>query len=359
MAEQQLLPFRMGSRQRKRQVGAAQSVAGLAGSTQFVMPKVGLINYLLLLVRGTVNLSAGGAFATLGPWSLVNRIRVDLNLSNMNLVDYDGWHAYQMARLLFRGYAPDGGGNWTPNATVFSAGVASGNNSWVIPYLIPVSANPGSDFDTGLINVQAPEVQMTVDVRLAAAGAEFITNFSTLTGVTAELHEVYFTPLDPRAVLLPLGQIVRTVQQTQPIVATGENSITIERQGKLMNSLATVIANGTRNDSIERVQIVANINDTMYDETGSFNKFEYEHDYSMPSPTGVFTKDFWHAKESPSMGDGRDLINLEVLTTFQQKIFLSSGVVLGSGNNFYHLARRILVNFASPATAGVQSVPIG
>ncbi len=353
MAEQQLLPFRVGSRQRMRQVGAAQTFTGLAGSTTFTMPKVGLVNYLLLVVRATVNLSAAGALANLGPWSLVNRIRVDLNLSNMNLVDYDGFHCYQLARTLFRGYAPDGGTNYTPNANTFAAGVAMGNNSWIIPFLIPISANPGSDFDTGLINVQAPEVQMNVDVRLAAAGSDFVTNFSTISSATAELYEVYFTPLDPRAVLLPLGQIVRTVQQTQPIVATGENSITIERQGKLLQTLATVIANGSRTDSVDRVQIVANINDTMYDEPTVFNKFIYEHNYSMPSPTGIFSKDFWHAKESPSMGDGRDLINLEVLTTFQKKIFVTAGTTLGSGNNFYHLARRILVNFASPATAGV------
>jgi hypothetical protein len=45
---------------------------------------------------------------------------------------------------------------------------------------------------------------------------------------------------------------------------------------------------------------------------------------------------------------------LEVLTTFQQKIFVSAGTTLGSGNNFYHLGRRILVNFVSPATSGIN-----
>jgi hypothetical protein len=353
--QQEFLPFRMGSRQRKRRVGAVQPItAGLSGTTQFRLDKVGMINYLVLFVRATVTLSAAGAFATFGPWSLVNRIRCDLNLSNMNLVDYDGFMAYQLARLLFRGYAPDGGTNWTPNANVFSAPVAMGANTWVIPYVIPISANPGSDFDTGLINVQAPEVQFTVEVRLAPAGADFVTNFTSLTNVTAELHQCYFTSIDPRAVILPLGQVVRTVQQTQPVVAVGENNITIERQGKLLNTLAVFRANGARSDGVDNLQIVANINDTMYDETVAFNKAMYELDYSMPNPVGVFYKDFWHARESPSSGDGRDLINLEVLTTFQKKLFVSAATVLGSGNNFYDLGRRILVNFVSPATAGIN-----
>jgi hypothetical protein len=351
---QGFIPFRNGSRQRKRQSGVAQSIAGLAGQAQFILDKVGMLTYLVVVVRATVNLTAAGAFATNGPWSLVNRIRVDLNLSNMNLVDIDGRMAYDIARQHFRGWAVDGGGNYTPSSLFFNAPVAMGNNSWILAYWIPISANPGSDYDTGLINLQAPEVQATVTVRLAAAGADFVTNFNTLTNVSCELHQCYFSSLDPRATILPLGQVVRTVQFTQPVVAVGENTITVERQGKLMQTLARFLANGARSDGIDRLQVVANINDTMYDETTAFNAFEYERDYSMPKPVGIFYKDFWHSWESPGCGDGRDLINLEVLTTYQQKLFVSGGTVLGSGNNFYDLGRRILVNFVSPATSGIN-----
>jgi hypothetical protein len=355
---QGMIPFRAGSRQRKRQSGAANSVAAggnaLAGVAPFLLDKVGMLNYIAIRVTGTVTLSAGGAFATNGPWSIVDRIRVDLNLSNMNLVDIDGRMAYDLARQMFRGYAPDGGTNYTPSTLVFSAPVAMGANVWNLWYFVPISANPGSDFDTGLINLQAPEVQCTVQVRLASAGANFVTNFSTLTLTTIEVHQCYFSSLDPRAVILPLGQVVRTVQFTQPVVATGENTYTVERQGKLMNTTTRFVANGARSDGIDRLQIVANINDTMYDETAFFNAEEFERDYSMPKPTGIFYKDFWHARESPGSGDGRDLINLEVLTTFQQKLFVSSGTTLGSGNNFYDVGRRILVNFVSPATSGIN-----
>jgi len=148
----------MGSRQRKRQSGASQSVAAggnaLAQIASFNLDKVGMLNYLVVIVKATVTLSAAGAFATLGPWSIVNRIRVDLNLSNMNLVDLDGHMAYSMAKQAFRSWAPDGGGNYTPNIAHFSAPLAMGANLWTIPYYIPISANPGSDFDTGLINLK-------------------------------------------------------------------------------------------------------------------------------------------------------------------------------------------------------------
>lgn len=345
------IPFRMGSRQRKRQGGSTQSVTvGLGGTANFTLDKVGMLNHIWLIVRATVNLNNAGAFATLGPWSIINRIRVDLNLSNMNLVDVDGRMAYDMACQMFRAWAPDGGGMYTPNANEFAAGLAMGNNQWIIPFFIPISANPGSEFDTGLINLQAPEVQCNVSVRLAGAGADFVTQFNTLTNVTVELHQTYFSSLDPRAVILPMGQVVRTVQFTQPVVATGLNQITVERQGKLMNTLTRFVANGSRSDGIDRLQIVSNINDTMYDETLGFQSVEFERDYSRPRPTGIFYKDFWHARESPGSGDGRDLINLEILTTFQQNLVVSAGTALGSGNNFYDMGRRVLVSFVSPAT---------
>jgi hypothetical protein len=352
------IPFRQGSRQRKRQSLTTQSIAGggnaLGGVASFTLDKVGMLNYLLIRVTATVTLGAAGAFATNGPWSIVRRIRTDLNLSNMNLVDCDGRMIYDLSRSMFRGWAFDGGGNYTPSPLVFSAPVANGANLWNLWYFVPISANPGSDYDTGLINLQAPEVQCNVRVELAGAGADFVTNFTSLTLTNVECHQCYFSSLDPRAVILPLGQVIRTVQFTQAIPAVGENIYTVERQGKILNSIIRVVANGARTDGIDRIQIVSNINDTMYDETAAFNAAEYERDYSLPKPVGIFYKDFWHAREDPSMGDGRDLINLEVLTTYQKKVFVSAGTVLGAGNNFLDVGRRLLVNFASPATTGVN-----
>lgn len=354
--EQDLLPFRWGSRQRKRRTLPIQAVpAPILGATvNFPLPKVGLLNYLVLKIRAVVTPGAAAAYATDGPWSLVKRIRVDLNLSNMNLVDIDGRMAYDLARQMFRGFAYDGGGAYTPNALTFAAALPAAPQNWVLPYLIPISANPGSDFDTGLINLQAPEVQCNVEVRFADAGTDFVTPFTSIATATAELCQCYFSSLDPRFVLLPLGQVIRTVQDTKAVVAVGENAITVQRQGKLMNTISRFIANGARSDGIDNLEVVANINDSLYTEPAGFNSDEYERDYSMPRPVGIFAKDYWHARESPGSGDGRDLVNLEVLTTFDHKLNVSAATVLGAGNNFHHLGRRVLVNFVSPATVGVS-----
>jgi hypothetical protein len=262
---------------------------------------------------------------------------------------------------MFRGWSPAGPslGAVAGNPLAFAAPMMAGDNEWILPFFVPISANPGDSFDTALINLQAPEVQCNVSVRLTPNFTDIATGLTAVANLRAEVHQTYFSSLDPRAVILPLGQVVRTVQFTQPVVAPGEQVITVERQGKLLNTLTRFIANGQLSDGIDRLTITANINDTMYDESPNFNAFEFQRDYSNPKFPGIFYKDFWHAVESPSSGDGRDLINLEVLTTFQQRLFVSPSTTLGQGNNFYHMGRRILVNFVSAATSGINPLSQG
>ncbi len=305
------------------------------------------MNYLIIILRATVNLTAAGAFATEGPFSIFDRIRVDLNLGNMNLVDVDGAMLYQQNKTLFRGWGPDGAGNFTPNANIFSAPVAMGDNSWVIPLIIPISANPGSQFDSGLVSLQAPEVQVNVTARLASAMSAFVTNGNTITNATIELHTCYFEYPDPNFVALPPGQVVRTIQQNTPVVQTGQTLYTIDRQGILLQAINRFIANSAVSDAFDSVQLIANINDTIYDMKKSVIKIKNEMDYSSPSQTGVFNIDLWHAIESPSCGDDRDVIDTEVLTTLQESLIVTAGTTLGGVSQFKTL-RRILVDFAQP-----------
>jgi hypothetical protein len=230
----------------------------------------------------------------------------------------------------------------------FAAPVAMGANSWLIPLLVPISANPGMQFDNGLINLQAPEVQVNVQARIASAGADFVTNFTSITG-TVELYECYFELPDPTQVLLPPGQVVRTVEFSQPYAATGDVIYTIDRQGVLLQLSSTILANGARSNALDGIRLVANINDTIYSLSPIFiDAFITEFYQSLPKDVGVFNLDLWHAQENPSSGDDRDVIDTEVLTTLQWIATVTSGTTLGAGNNFFNTARRILVNFALP-----------
>lgn len=346
--QRQLLPFRYNTRQREKLIANGQALAGLGAEGKVQLPRVGLGNALLLTLNATVNLTAAGAFAALGPWSLINRIRVDLNLGNMNLVDISGYGLYLLNQRLARGFAPDANTDFTVTAPQFAAGLAMGNNLWKLQLIIPLSANLGSEFDTGLIVLQAPEIQVDFSIRLANAGADFVTNFNTLTLVNFDLDLIYYEVPDPNFVQLPPGQIVRTVEISKPFSATGLVDYTIERQGQLMQLISYIIANAVRTDGIDFMQFIANINDTIYQWKPDKLRFLEAMYYSLPLQVGTFGLDLWHARESPSSGDDRDIVDSEVLTTLQWQAIISAGTALGAGTNFFNTIRRILVNFQQP-----------
>lgn len=346
--QRQLLPFRYNTRQREKLIANAQALTGLAAEGKVQLPRVGLGNALLFTLNATVTLSAAGAYAALGPWSVIDRFRVDLNLGNMNLVDTSGYGMYLLNQRLARSFAPDGGADWTPTATQFSAPVANGANTWKLQWLIPLSANLGSEFDTGLIVLQAPEIQVDFSVRVASTGANFVTNFTSITNVTFDLDLLYFEVPDPNFVQLPPGQVVRTVEISKPYASTGLVDYTIERQGQLMQLISYILANGIRTDGIDNIQFVANINDTIYQWRPDKLRFLEAYYYSLPLQTGTFGLDLWHSRENPSSGDDRDIVDSEVLTTLQWQPTISATTVIGSGNNFFNTVRRILVNFQQP-----------
>src|SRR5206468_2557746 len=188
-----------------------------------------------------------------------------------------------------------------------------------------------------------------VQIRLAAAGADFVTNFTSITLTTIELYVSYFEYPDPQQVLLPPGQVVRTVEFSQPIVATGDTIYTIDRQGTLLQLCSLIIANGTRSNALDSMRLVANINDSIYlFAPRIILKMKNEFEQSCPSDVGSFNLDLWHAQENPSSGDDRDVIDTEVLTTLQWIATVTAGTTLGSGNNFFNTLRRVLVDFAQP-----------
>ena len=195
---------------------------------------------------------------------------------------------------------------------------------------------------------QAPEVQVNVQARFAATGAEISTQFTSFTLASVELHQCYFEYPDPTMVQLPPGQIVRTVEFSQPIAALGDTIYTIDRQGTLLQLVSTILLNNLRADTgVDRLRLVANINDTIYDMLTPVVRFKNQMDYSSPADVGVLSTDLWHAGENPSCYDDRDVIDTEVLTTLQSVVSVSAGLG-AAGTNFFNTARRVLVNFAQP-----------
>lgn len=336
-----LKPFRMGTRQRFAKVGTL-AYAAASALQPLELPRVGMLCRVIVQFRGTVTLSAAGALADLGPWNLVARAKINANIGSASLVDVSGFGAFMMQNLVEElGFRPDLGGVGTTsvNADIHAAPVAMGANTWVLTYVLPVSANPGKQFDFGLINLQAPETRVTVEITTGAL-LDPATLVTATTGTFHVYYEYYEIP-DPRQFALPALALVRTLEEQQPVNGTGDNIYTVPRQGVLLQLAHRLTLNAARSDSWDSISIKFNKTDTPYNQERQWSRIIDRLRQGVNPNVGVYYWDFWHAESDVSSGDTRDAIDAEELSTLESVCTVTSGATLGSNNNFLVSVRRI------------------
>lgn len=338
----QLLPFRQGTRQRFAKVG---TVAYAAGSSlqPVLMPRVGLLSRIYVQFRGTGTLSGAGALADKGPWNLLSRARVTANIGSAAIVDVSGYGAFLISRKHdFPGFAADkaGVGDTVPNADIHAFPVAMGANTWALTWCLPIAANARNEFDAGLINLQAPEVQVQLEL-VTGALLDPATLVTATTGTFHIFYEYYEIP-DPRQFQLPPLVLCRTLEESQPVTAVGDNVYTVPRQGVLLNLIHVLTVNALRSDSFDEQSMRFNKTDTVYRQERQAARIgDRVRNVLNPIP-GVTEYDLFDAKAAISQGDTRDAVDTEELSTLESIISVSSGAGLGANNNTLASVRRIL-----------------
>lgn len=342
-AGSRLLPFRSGTRQRRAKVGAI-AYAAASALTPLELPRVGMLSRILVQFRGIVTLSGAGALSDLGPWNLTARIKVNANIGSAAIVDVSGYGAYMVQSIIEElGFRPDMAGvgaGVVPNADIHAAPVAMGANNWVLTYVIPISANAGKQFDLGLINLQAPETRVTVEITTGAL-LDPATLVTATTGNYHVYYEYYEIP-DPRQFQLPALALVRTLEEQQPVGQTGDNIYTVPRQGVLLQLVHRLNLNGARSDSWDSIAIKFNKTDTVYLMERQWERVWNRLWQGLNPLVGVYYWDFWHAESDISAGDTRDAIDAEELSTLESFCTVTAGATLGSNNNFLASVRRIV-----------------
>jgi hypothetical protein len=349
MAQQAKRMFREVTRQSIRKNGGVNPIVyGASGGGSLALDKVGMLSRIILQFRGTVTLSGAGSgtISDKGPWNILSRVKVNVNGAALTLWDTTGYGAYVQNGLIDICFRPDaaGAGNTTPDALIHAAPTAAGANTWLLTWILPISANQGSQFETGLINLQSPEVTVTVEPTFGA-----LTDPNSLvTAITGNLHtfyEYYEIP-DPRLADLPPVLAVRTIEDNQPINGTGDNTYTVPRGGNLMSLAHIITLNAARNHaSIDNARIIFNKATTVYNIETQIMRLRNREFSGLDAPTGVLYHDFFHATQDMSAGDNRDFIDTEELSTLESVLAVSSGATLGSNNNSLATVRRILQVF--------------
>lgn len=331
-----LRPFREGTRQR-RQFIAAPSYSASATLTQ-ELPRVGYLNRLVVAFAGTITTTGAAALTDSGPWNLVNRFRVNTNIGSTQLVDVSGFGLFVAQRFQQEGQSFDKGGlgDTTTNADIFAAPVASGANTWAIPYIIPIGANVADEFEFGMINLQSEQTRVTLDI-VCGAVADPTTNSNTITGTFSEWYEYYEVP-DPRVFAQPPLTICRLVEESVVVGATGDNTYTIPRQGVLMQAATILRLNSSRSDGFSQVRTRFNKTDIVYTHDRVLNRLLDRATQLLNPITGVVYQDFWYATGVIGGGDARDMIDLEELSTVE---LLCNVTTAPSGTSTYNVVRRI------------------
>jgi hypothetical protein len=339
MAQKALLPLRMGTRQRFQKVGTVAFAAGQAGAT-LELPRVGLANRLVIQFRGTVTATASAVVLGLdSPWSLLSRLRVNLNTGSASIIDVTGFGAFCMQRTLNEFTTPRGF-TVIPQSNTISAPGANATADLAFTLVLPLAVNNGDAFGLGSINLQAPEVRMTLETvfgNLSDVGAN-------VASVTGALHVGYLfyevPPLDQYA--LPPLALCRMLEESQSITNTGENVYTVPRMGSVLSLAHLIYLNGQRSDSFEEVGIRLNKSDTPYRIERGFQRAMECYSYGDAPNSGLVIHDFFRAYEASNMGDMRDAIDSEEVSTLESFVTVSSGATLGAGNNTLRTVRRIL-----------------
>lgn len=327
--QRQLFPFRAGTRRRRAFVSSVPYAASSTLTPQ-ELPRVGLLSEVFVQARLTVTLSAAGALTDLGPWNAVNRVQVNANIGAAAIVDLSGYGAYMIQPWTQNaGYRPDvgGAGVTAVNADIHAAPVAMGANTWVLSYFLPIAANDGSQFETGLINLQAPETRVTVNITTGAL-LDPATLVTATTGSFFIYYDYYEIP-DPNRFKLPPLALVRTLEESQVISAVGDNIYTVPRQGVLLQLAHRVNLNGARSDSWDRALMRFNKTDSVYQEDRQWMRAVERRAFCLNPVVGVLYRDFWRANSLNSAGDTRDAIDSEELSTLESIVVVSAGATIG------------------------------
>jgi hypothetical protein len=324
------IPFRYGSRRRIQRVGFIPFQENTV-APPLQLPNVGYLAGIILNWRGAIN-GTGVSAKLNGPWDLIRRLRLNLNLGSASLVDVSGYGLHQLNRL--------NGIDTTTTHWFFSD-----LQRWTM--YVPVSANLGENFSTGLILLQDPQIRATVEIVWNNLSNVFNgTNLSVQAGSGVEVHYVYWEVPNLEKVSQPPLVLHRIVEDAQPITQAGDNIYLVPRQGILLQLLHMVIVNGFYNANWTKASIRLNRVDTIAEVTPDVLTTLHAIAISTPRDlrpdSWTIPWDFFSSSYRVGMGDLRDAIDTEAVTTIESVVTLGSDLNPQPGNSSLISIRRIL-----------------
>jgi len=341
---QNLLPFRSGTRQDIQPINPI--VYGAGQTISQIIPPVGFLSGIYLTFEAVVHTTgAGGVLNPYMPWNLLERIIVNSNLNSF-IWQTSGYGAYLEQMLLNPGgYRPDLGGigSTTPDPFVYAVPLAAGNNNWVFSLYLPISANDGLNFMAGLIDLQSPQTQVTLQVTFGNP-TDAATLVDTIVGNLFISYEYYELP-DPTKFAYPVLSLVRTIEQFNPVLSQNADVInTLQKQGTLLHLLHWLQLNGVPSDGWSNATIRFNTSTKPYIIDRRTMRQRNLQMQGIQFPVGAFVHQWFNANGTVSEGDNRDMIDSENISTLDTMLTVTGA--LGANNNNFFTVRRLIQAFS-------------
>lgn len=335
----QVYPFRENTRQKIARVG--QLTYSLGGQQFVTLPKIGYVAKIWLRFNGVITSTSAGAdtitYAKFAPWSVIRNIQLDLNSGKQILFNCSGYELFLLNSIR----RTSGRSDQQVSSDFYAAPTSGSAVPFRVTLEIPVSVSDGQNFMAGLINLQAPELQMNLTTTFANALTDIGTNISSLTGTVDVFYEYYEVP-DPSIVMQPYVSLHKVISQSSPVTQTGENTVEIPRGGDLLRLIHILEANGARSDAYDSQRLRLNKTQDIYYFDRWVGKFRNRQMYGYDLPTGTIVWDFQNAWAIPEESDLRDTLDTERATTTESIVTVTSGTTLGSNNNFLHTVREFI-----------------
>lgn len=336
------LPFTSGTRRRIQTVGSFTVTPGQPLPT-ITLPQVGMLSKLYLKLEGTI--TQGTAAATLSPLgyaALMSRIRVSANLGAASIVDASGY-GVELANYW---YNPSAG----PVRNTYGNAAAANQVSYGL--VVPINANDRQLLQVGLINLQAEQVRVTLDVTFAQLAAFITAGGGALSSsLTLYVAYEYWDVPDPTRYQLPAPTLVRTLEEQQTITTTGDQIYQVPRLGTLAqlseyfvfgSAMASLTA---PTPQVNQFRIRANKTDNWMTYDARFAEIEEQQFYNTAGGSfmrpGVRSWDFFHSEQQSRNMGSRDLINTEQLTTLEFISTIDASVVPAAGYT-RNIVRRVM-----------------
>lgn len=349
--EAQRLPFRIGTRQHIDILTTRSITIDSTHSNQQLepirIPKVGMAAGIFVALDCTVAVGAAAALADRGPWNALKRLTVKVNGSSLVLYDLDGYGAFLVDCYLQKGFRPDREA-WQSDANdtaIYATPLAqNATATWKMIFYIPLHSNDELNFEVGLVNLQATQLEMQL-VLTTGSLADIGTNITSFTA-TATVSYLFYEIPNPGKFMLPPPNVVRRIQSEIPINGTGEHIFEINRGGMLVDLKAIYLMNAVRSDAIDRFEFRLNRQDYAYRIQRDVMRWRQRIYSGVDYPVGVYQWPLYAASGLVHGGDLRDAWNTSQVTTMEAITQISSSASLGSNNNKVVLIETNIQNLA-------------